>query len=159
MQWNAFPFIFVIPPPTTKKSETKNKPGKSFAKAQLSAEYQPYAPYQLTSSGAEYKAEASKDPLGWSNEDIIMALSHGYSKTGLRNLRPNSRCWTLGSLLDNRATHAPDVLDPRLNGFQAAYAAGYTDEPLGYMPNAALTAKRAKLVSNQSPKPVTNSAD
>ena len=109
-----------------KQKGTQNKPGKPFVKEPLSAEFQPYTPDQLTSSGTEYMAEASKDPIGWKKDDIILALSHGYSKTGLCNLRPNSRCWTLGLLLDNRATHAPDVLDPRLKSFQVAYVGGYT---------------------------------
>ena len=145
--------------PHKTKLNTENPPGKSFSKAPLSSEYQPYTSHQITTSGARYRADASKDPLGWSKEDMIMAQCHGYSKTALRNLRPNSGSWTLRMLLDNKVSHAPDILDPHLKEFKAAYAAGFIDEPIGFLPDHLLIAKRATNVTNQGTKPVNNSAD
>ena len=60
-------------------------------------------------------------------------------------------------LLDNRDTHAPNILDPRLKSFQACYVWGYTSDTLGYVPSDALIAERAKNVTKQSSKPATNS--
>ena len=76
-----------------------------------------------------------KDPEGWSQDDISTALSLGYSRSGLQNLRPSSGHRTVGMLLDNRVTHTPDVLDPLLRGKKDSYAQGLISSISGFVPN------------------------
>ena len=60
--------------------------------------------------------ESTKDLIGWTQEDIYLALKMGWSKSGLQILRPSGEDWTIGMLMDHRITHGPDVLDPVLKG-------------------------------------------
>ena len=86
-----------------------------------------------------------------------LALSMGWSKAGLQNLRPSSENWTIGMLINHRITHAPDVLDPFLKGQKECYALGLISSIPGYVPDDVLKAKRAKIVKPHGPKSYTNS--
>ena len=101
------------------------------------------SPEQIESKGKDYRIESSKNPIGWPQEDLDLALRMGYSKAGLQNLRPSSEHWTLDMLIKNIITHSPDVLDPLLKGLQDCYALGLTDSTAGYVPDPALLARRA----------------
>ena len=51
---------------------------------------EPYSPEEIDNLNKDWLAESMKDPPGWSEDNIDLALCWGYSKSGLQNLRPTS---------------------------------------------------------------------
>ena len=110
--------------------------------------FPPFSAVEIAKLGLDYRIQNQTDPTGWSKTKIDMALSLGYSKAGLHNLRPSSRACNLALLIHHKDAFTPYILDPKLAKYEELYADGLT-EAEGFKPNDSLKARREIAVNKQ----------